>query len=238
MEKFVFALNDLLTEDIEIQQYQVLSTLKKYRNSLKEFKIYPALKHLQEAKVNLENIIQDNFQYELNEISRIEENSDNEFPNTSFKDTQNNYENNQSRKEFLYWIISEIDSLIEEAETIENFVLENITITGKGKTYDYRKEGIFVIKNASEKSFNIYFYNLKLSKIILDDHSAIEHRLLTSISYDKLNESSEKNIIFEIASKYFNQSKVTVWEVDYELDLPFEEIILPAALECLKNKII
>ncbi|RJP64960.1 MAG: hypothetical protein C4539_13800, partial [Ignavibacteriales bacterium] len=72
----------------------------------------------------------------------------------------------------------------------------------------------------------------------LDDRSAIETNLLTSISYEELNEDSEKNIIVGIARRYFNQSKMTVWEIDYGIDFPFEDTILPSALECLKSKII
>lgn len=238
MEKLIFALKDLLTEDIEFQKYQVLSTLKKFKTFIKEYKIYPTLSHLQEAKTTIENLIHENFQYELNKISMTEENSEFDFINVQHNETPDDFENNFLRKEFLYWIVDEIESLIDEAEVLEQFVLDDIRIEKKGEIYDYRDEGIFVIKNTDQKLFDIYYYNLKLSKILLDDRSAIETKLLTSISYEELNEDSEKNIIFGIARRYFNQSKITVWEIDYGIDFPFEETILPAALECLKSKII
>ncbi len=238
MEKLIFALTNLLTEDIEFQKYLVLSTLKKYKTILKEFKIYPLLNHLKESKETIENLIQDNFLYEINKVTRTEENSEFDFLNLSHNEINDEFEKKFSRKEFLYWIVSEIDDLIDEAEMLEKYVLDNIKIEKNGDIYDYKNEGIFVIKNADTSSVNIFYYNLKLSKILLDDLSALETRLLTSISYEEFNEDSEKKIIFGIARRYFNQSKITVWEIDYDIDFPFEETILPSALECLKNKII
>jgi len=128
MEKLSFALKDLLTEDIEFQKYQVLSTLKIFKTYIKEYKIYPTLSHLQEAKTTIENLIQENFQYEFNKISMTEENSEFDFINLPHNEMPDDFENNFSRKEFLYWIVDEIEKLNDEAEELEQFVLEELVL--------------------------------------------------------------------------------------------------------------
>lgn len=214
-------------DDMEMSQYLLLASLKSHLDQLHRNKLYPSFHELMEFASQLNRLLQ--------EKENIEENLPKKMVGFDFEEKKLKYEKariteDDAKKvfEFIEWALPKIKDAVEEGKAIFDFVDSNITIREVGILPIYREEGYFIVPDHYQKKINIYRY--KLSSIVTSDipFRALKTNLVESRDDCSLVNAPE-HIKLDLIRHYSDLPNPAAYNIHTELDLPFDETILPIA---------
>ncbi len=219
-------------DDIEISQYKILSNLKEYRREFNKNKLYPTLTELIYLYSTLEELLANKSCFELllpNGISRRNSNKCNfvEIIDQSTEQKDNVYE-------LIEWALPIIQNLIDEAQVIYHFVLENMTIKQKGKSKRYDKSGCLLVPDNINSQLNVYKFET------IENFRDNRSNLVLNIGYLQSTKminlpSMTWYIEKELKIKYNNGKDFDCYLCQTNLDFPFFETMFPLAKVKLLN---
>src|ERR1039457_1675224 len=145
-------------QDSELTTYKILGTLKEYLANIRKFKIYPGLSELIGLVVRLENL--------RKSISKPEDSDDDLLilddeilTSGELQPAENYTEEGDNSTEYINWVISQINPILEEGIAVYNFVDQNMELKLINGDPLYKKEGYLIIPDNITSVFNIYRFN-------------------------------------------------------------------------------
>jgi hypothetical protein len=220
-------------QDSELTTYKILGTLKEYLANIRKNKIYPGLSELIGLAVRLENlrksytkpIDSDNDLYILGErISTSEE----------LQPADNYAEETDESTEYINWVISQINPILDEGIAVYDFVDQNMELKLVNGDPLYKKEGYLIVPDNRTSVYNIFkFTSIYIESEKYPDRS-VKTEFIQSISADgEYNIRNNYNSLLE----YVGNRALPVYICETELDFPFEETILQIAKKKLLSRL-
>lgn len=213
-------------EDIEINQYRILSGLKEYSNEFNRNKLYPSLSELVFLASQLEQVLHKKSSLSLTLPKGIK-------GGTPGKDVfVELVEENAEKKNYLFdlidWAIPVIKELIHEAYILYDYVDESIKISRVGISSLFKNEGYMFVQDNKNSKLHIYryecadystsnkpFYSLKTKYI--ESAQPITHR------------SQAEYLKSELVRKFQIPANTTVFLCATDSDFPYSESVFPIA---------
>jgi hypothetical protein len=217
-------------QDTELTTYKILGCLKEYLANIRKNKIYPGLSELIGLVVRLENLkksfskqeYSDNDLYILGEeISTSEE----------LQPTDNYIENTEGSFDYINWVISQINPILEEGIVVYDFVDQNMELNLANGDPLYKKDGYLVVPDNRTSVYNIYKFSSKSENY--PDRSLKTEFIQSIPSIDCYNTRIHHKSLLE----YVGNRTLPVYICETELDFPFEETILPIAKKKLLSRL-
>src|ERR1035437_3737654 len=107
-------------QDMEISTYKFLGTLKEYLQSIRNFKIYPALSELVNLTVRLDNL--------KKTISSTKDSDDDLFILNEEKSIFTNTNKDSEKLHLIKWSLDQINPILEEGIAVYDFADQNMEI--------------------------------------------------------------------------------------------------------------
>jgi hypothetical protein len=220
-------------QDSELTTYKILGTLKEYLASIRKFKIYPGLSELIGLVVRLENL--------RKSISKPKDSDDDllilddEISTSGELQPAENYtEEGDNSTEYINWVISQINPILEEGIAVYNFVDQNMELKLINGDPLYKKEGYLIIPDNIASVFNIYKFNSLLVKSDIFPERSIKTEFIQSIP---AIESDNIRIQYRTLLNYVGNNTLPVYVCDTELDFPYEESLFQIARKKLLSRL-
>ncbi len=135
--------------------------------------------------------------------------------------------------DFVQWGLNINNDVIEEAEAIKQFVYDSVDIITVSEADKYKGKGFIFIPDNSKRLLKIFLYELSITWIVDEPEEFLEMTLLRSIPFEVIDVSYE-----EVIHKFIKYNNKLYDPMVYlgktELDLPFNETVLPV----IKDKLL
>lgn len=216
-------------EDSELSEYRVLAALKNYMDQLHKNKLYPAFGELIDLSNELNNLLNQRENYRGLQSKRI---TGIDLENRTLIYEYNTEDFNEDKLskifDFIEWALPKIKEVVEEGTAIYDFVDSNIDIKEIGILPLYKDEGYFFVPDHSEKLTHVYKF--LLSNIVTSNvpFKSLKTHFLEAISED-VTVIPPESIKLELIKKYPELPNPATYNLQVEIDFPFNETILPIA---------
>lgn len=221
-------------EDEEIIKYKVLSSLQNHISLFRKNKLYPSLTELVNTIVKLENLI--NMPLEIKE-------TESNLPSSPYEEeivfSEFNIDDIDEEDEFselVKWAIIHVNAAIDEGIPIYEFVEEHLNIIRINGTIINNDEGYLIVPDKTKGAVNIYFFD--------SVHYHTGKTPIRSIKIKFLQRMFEEDLIYKTQDPsiktimdFIGDRHASVFLCQSELDLPFEETILPLAKKKLLKQV-
>jgi len=212
-------------QDSEITTYKILGTLKDYLSEIRKYKIYPVLSELVGLAVRLENL--------KNSITKPEDSNDDlfildeEISILGEQQPSENYsEDPDDSSAFIYWVISQINPILDEGIAVYDFVDQNMELKLINGDPHNMQEGYLIIPDNKTSVFNIYKFNCLFFKSENYLERSIKTEFIKSIPG---NDSNKIRVQYRTEMNYIINNSLPVYICETELDFPYEETIYQIA---------
>lgn len=213
-------------EDIEINQYRILSGLKEFRTEFNRNKLYPSLSELVFLSSQLEEILHKKSNLNVALPKGIKGGSP--AKNVFVEIVDDAVERKDYLINLIEWALPIFKDVIHEAYILYDFIDESVNIKEIGISPLYKNEGYMLVQDNENSRLQIYryecadyssnskpFYSLKTKFI----DAARPINFSGSVEYLKL----------ELSKKYQDRSNIAAFLCETELDFPYNESIFPIA---------
>jgi hypothetical protein len=220
-------------QDSELTTYKILGTLKEYLSNIRKFKIYPGLSDLIGLVVRLENL--------RKSISKPKDSDDDLIilddeilTSGELQPAENYTEDRDNSAEYITWVISQINPILEEGIAVYNFVDQNMELKLINGDPLYKNEGYLIIPDNTTSVFNIYKFNSLMLKSDNYPERSIKTEFIQSIP---AIDSDNIKIQYRTLLNYVGNNTLPVYVCDTELDFPYEESIFQIARKKLLSRL-
>ena len=220
-------------QDSELTTYKILGTLKEYLVSIRKNKIYPGLSDLIGLVVRLEN---------LRKTFSTSKDPDNDLlifgeeisTSEELQPTDNYAEGTDDSSDYINWVISQINPILDEGIAVYDFVDQNMELNLVNGDPLYKKEGYLIVPDNKTSLYYIYkFHSTCIESGNYPDRS-IKTEFIQSIP---ANDGYNTRINNKSLSDYVGNRTLPVYICETELDFPFEETILQIAKKKLLSRL-
>lgn len=223
-------------DDFEKSQYTLLGALKDYSSLLHKNKVYPALSDLIEIEEILGGIVKEREQLEkvfptlVNNRIFMNNGAEKEEIAVTPGNVDQVYE-------FINWAYPKIQEAVNEGKALYSFVKENLLIEELGIVPLYKNEGYFFITNHNENTFNIYRFEIPFFSDESIECPTMKIELVKSYEKYDVVSGSDDELKSNIRKESYELPNLATFNLECELDFPFEETILPIAKRILAKKL-
>jgi hypothetical protein len=220
-------------QDSELTTYKILGTLKDYLSNIRKFKLYPGLSDLIGLIVRLENLRKSITKPENRDDDLIildeEISMSGEFQSTDNYDDETN-----ESSDYLKWVISQINPILDEGIAVYEFIDQNMDLKLLHGDPLYKNEGYLIVPDNITSVFNIYKFNSTVCKTDNYPERSIRTEFIQSISTFDTN-----NIRIQYGSllNYVGNNKLPVYLCETEIDFPYEESMFQIARKKLLKRL-
>lgn len=220
--------------DVEQKQYILLDYLKTVGESYRENKLYPCFSNVIDIYQNLVRFqtlkeqLSGAFPHELQGV---------DWKNAMliYETVHKDDETLQSIETLIRWSIPLLKEKIEEGKCIYEFVQDNMQIGKVGIIPLYISEGYFCIRNNENATLDVFEYGTSIYTNPSQEYRSVYFRYLLSF---RLNLSvTPESVKLELIRKFPKLPNPVIYYADTDLDIPFQESILPVAKRKFLEKI-
>jgi hypothetical protein len=212
-------------QDSELTSYKILGTLKEYLSNIRKNQIYPALSELVGLVVRLDNLKKSIVKQKNSTDDLII--LDEEISILGEQQSVDNYSDDADYlSNFINWVISRINPILEEGIVVYDFVDQNMKLKLINGDPLYKQEGYLVIPDNKTSVFNIYRFNCLLIKSENYPERKTKTEFIHSIPG---NDANGIRIQHRDLLDYIANNSLPVYLCETELDFPFEETIYQIA---------
>lgn len=228
---FIAAINDL-----EVSQYKVLGTLKRYKEQLRQHKIFPVLADLLELKNLLEELSNKKNRFQSLFPKKIEKV---DFRNKKIIYSDENYSDAEVEKlfEFINWAYPGIDEALTEAKAIYEFVRQNIRIEEIGIMPIYRNEGYFFVPDNRQEQEQVFRFEVSFLPTENISFNVMKTNLIETLRHVSFTKQAFAELKLDLIRRHPELPNPAAFKCETELDFPFDETIFPVAKSILISKL-
>lgn len=211
-------------EDIEINQYRILSGLKEYSKEFNRNKLYPSLSDLVFLSSQLEEVLHKKSNISLPLPKGIKGGISPK--NVFIEIVDENTEGKNYQFELIDWALPIFKDLIHEAYILYDFIDESIKITDVGVSSLYLDEGCMFVQDNENSRLQIYQYECLDYSSNSKPFYSLKTKFIESANQIKYPGQAEylKSVLVK---KYNLQSNISVFHCKTELDFPYNESVFP-----------
>ncbi len=213
-------------EDIEINQYRILSGLKEYTREFHRNKLYPSLSELVFLSSQLEEILHKKSSVKLSLPKGIKGGISQK--NVFVEIVDENTEGKNYHFDLIDWAIPIFKDLIHEAYILYDFIDESIKIKDVGVSSLYLDEGYMFVQDNENSKLQIYQYECSDYSSNSKPFYSLKTKFIESANLAKYPGQAEY-LKSALIQKYNLQSNISVFHCTTELDFPYNESIFPVA---------
>lgn len=221
--------------DYELGQYQVLAGLQNARAELSRNRIYPTLSSL----VSL--------YHSLVDITRARNGLKEELPKRVvgldlrskeilYETISLSEEELNAVAELIQWALPKIQDAIEEGKTIYNFVEEHIMLEEVGLLPSYVDEGYLLVPDAKRSQLHVVRYEVSIFSGADQKYRNLKTQTIKSFPLHGID-SSPWHVKQQLVAELHDLPNPATYTFTSELDLPYEEALLPIAKRKLLRKL-
>ncbi len=218
--------------DWETNRYTLLNIIKGWQSDLRKNKLFPVYEYSLQLQNKFTSILNENIESK----DWLEREVRGAFVDDHLVVLEKAHQiSSQLDKliDFVQWGLNINDEVIEEAEAIKQFVYDSVDIITVSEADKYKGKGFIFIPDNSKRLLKIFLYELSISWIVDEPEEFLEMTLLRSIPFEVIDVSYEE-VIYKFI-KYNNKLyDPIVYLSKTELDLPFNETVLPV----IKDKLL
>ncbi len=225
MKKLDLNLFTNVQQDLETRQLHILAALQHAKRQFQLNKLYPTLAELIETRRLLKSIADEMGKMKgllPQSISSINldkmeiEFTYSEYPN----------ENLEQVRQLIDWTLPQLETVIREGITIYEFVEEKMKLATVGIIPTYKHEGYLFVPDVIARELALYRYELSLFTHYDDTYRGLKTRLLERYE-EKTLKRELQSIKLELIKNHSDLPNPATYSVQLDLDLPFDETILP-----------
>ncbi len=222
LDHFMGAINDM-----ESAQYRILDALKQTRSAFKQNIIYPhlgALVQLYGALKQIAGGIEDVQQGMPRRVREID------FENRQLVYDIPGLEEDQIEqvRELIGWAMPHIQEAIEEGRTIFEFVEDHLHLGEVGIVPSYVEEGYLIVPDRRSDALYILQYTLSLFTDVQERYRSLKTTHVKTLTQRTIHRSPH-SIKLELMEENRALPNPATYLCNIELDIPFEETLLPVA---------
>ena len=217
--------------DWELNQYTLLSRLKDWERNFRKNKLFPDLKASLKLNEKLQDILQENLESKWWLESEVKTTVINNH-HVMLDKARNISSQLNLLLDFVEWALKLNRPVMEEGLIIKDFVESNLQFDGLNLEMNYRGRGYFTLSDNRKELFNIYFYDIKWEWNEDNPNQKVKTQLIRSIP-KLLIDKDEKQLMEEFVRYSQPLYKPVVYMIKNELDFPYNETILPVAIDKL-----
>jgi len=214
-------------EDKELYQYKILGLLKGYSKQFNKNKLYPSLHKLHQID-NLIDMLYIKYQDFNEALFRGLRVSDTDPEKIKVAVDESRIENDTEVFELIKWVKPQVQATLDEGIALYEFVYENIIIEAVEPLPYFKENGYFVIPNFQNLKLILIEYNCSVRKINNKTVTSLQTIPFIQSNLDEYN-LPILNTGVKLINVYGNLNTPAVYICNTELDLPFNETILPIA---------
>lgn len=222
LDHFIGALRDM-----ESAQYRILDSLKQTRSAFKRNIIYPHLGLLVQLYDGLRQItaqigdVQKGLPRRLKDIDLRQRRLTYEIP--ALEEGQI-----QQVHELIDWAMPLIQEAIEEGKTIFEFVEDHMHLGEVGIVPAYVEEGYLIVPNRPRNEFYVLQYTISLFTDVKERYRSLRTTHVKTIPQRSIFQSPH-HIKLELIEEYRELPNPATFVCNVEVDVPFEQTLLPVA---------
>jgi len=214
-------------EDKELYQYKILGLLKGYSKQFNKNKLYPSLHKLHQID-NLIDMLYIKYQDFNEALFRGLRVSDTDPEKIKVAVDESRIENDTEVFELIKWVKPQVQATLDEGIALYEFVYENIIIEAVEPLPYFKENGYFVIPNFQNLKLILIEYNCSVRKINNKTVTSLQTIPFIQSNLDEYN-LPILNTGVKLINVYGNLNTPAIYICNTELDLPFNETILPIA---------
>lgn len=219
-------------EDIEINQYKILSGLKEYRAEFNRNRLYPYLAELVYLSSQLEEILERKGLLSIPLPKGIKNSAKDK--NIFVQIVDKPIENKEYCFDLIEWALPKIKEVIEEAYIFFNFVEESMIIHEVGTPPLYKNQGFLFVSDNSHTVLQIHRFEYSVYSSTAKPFSSLKTSFVEIA--DALNFDGEEEIVkVNLVKRYNEKPNIAAYICQSDFDFPFDQTIFPIAKRKLLN---
>lgn len=223
-------------DDLEVSQYKVLGVLKKYKDQLRQHKIYPVLSDLIELMNLLEELSNKKNRFQSLFPKKIEKL---DLKNKKIIYSNEDYSDAEVEKlfEFINWAYPEIEESLNEAKAILEFVRRNISVEEIGIVPLYRNEGYFFVPDNRQSQEQVFRFETSFLPAGNVSFNVMRTNHIETLRISELTAQAFTELKMDLIRRHPEMPNPAAFRCHTDLDFPFEETIFPIAKSLLASKL-
>ena len=220
--------------DFELQKYRLLAYLKEVKQSFNETKLYPQLTDIVAHYNNLsafrtnKQLLRDTFPKKINRL-------DMQKLEVVYERMLADNELMQELEHITDYALAEMRTTISEGARIYDFVEKQLAIETVGIMPLYKSEGYVFIRCGNVAEVRIYNYTVTLFEHHDTRYKGIKMQYIDSREKNMAN--TYEQIKLDIVRAIRTLPNPAVYKVEFPLNVPFNETLLPVAKRALVKHI-
>ncbi|MES2703108.1 MAG: hypothetical protein V4649_10740 [Bacteroidota bacterium] len=220
--------------DFELQKYKLLAYLDDVRQSFNETKLYPKLSDIVAHYNNLvafrnnKRFIQDQFPRRLDklDVERLE---------LVYERMLADNEVMSELEDITQFAIAAMKNTIDEGAEIYDFVEKQLLIEPVGIIPLYKNEGYVFLRYGKLSEVRVYSYNVTIFEHKDARYKGIKMQYMDCREKNLAN--TYEQIKLDVIRSYRTLPNPAVYKVEFPLDVPFDETLLPITKRVLVRHI-
>lgn len=217
-----------LVDDMEKNQYMVLSALHERRNEFHHSRLFPSLSDLLELRDTLTELLERKEQVTQN-FPKLLTDVDWERKELIYENTTPQPPNLENMFDLIAWSLPSINAVIEEGIVLYDFVEDNIAVETVGIIPLYSDEGYFIVPEHKQRLLHVLRYQLSLLTSNGEQYRAMRTAEIEHIEERGGLTPSPESIKLSLIQEHNDIPNPATFHCETGLDFPYINTILPVA---------
>lgn len=214
-------------QDFEASQYRILAELKRIQSSFSHNRIYPDLAQLIDLYSTLTSIAQTSETLREALPKRLSD-IDIENKKLVYERLNSDRDSFAMIEELIHWALPKIQRAIEEGKTMYEFVDENMEVEVVGILPTYLEEGYCFVPDNKEQKIYLIKYEVSIFTSADERYRSLKTTVIETIDRRSIRDSVQ-SIKLDLVQRHRDLPNPATYNVETDLDFPFDETILPVA---------
>lgn len=214
-------------QDFEASQYRILAELKRIQANFSHNRIYPDLAQLIDLYTSLTTVAQSSEGLREALPKRIQD-IDLEHKKIVYERLESNRDSFALIEELIHWALPKIQRAIEEGKTMYEFVDENMAVEVVGILPTYLEEGYCFVPDNKEQKIYLIRYEVSIFTSADERYRSLKTTVMETLSGQNIR-ASIQSVKMDLIQRYRDLPNPATYNVETELEFPFDETILPVA---------
>lgn len=222
-------------QDFEASQYRILAELKQIQSNFSHNRIYPDLAQLIELHTSLTTITQSSEGLREALPKKIQD-IDVGNKKIVYDYLEANHDSFAMIEELINWALPKIQRSIDEGKTMYEFVEDNMSLGVVGILPTYLEEGYCFVPDNKKLKVYLVRYEVSIFAASNEKFRSLKTTVIETLDQKNMRKSLQ-DLKLEVIQRHRELPNPAMYNVETDLDFPFDETILPIAKRKLMQQL-